>query len=187
MGGGGSPSSPGVFAAFWRAFRKAWRISPCIRRSPGSIELARRSRQKRDARRWTSSSSTGVCGRSSKTIAASKARYSSRCKWLDHRLGRDAVSEGSRTAQEHGPEDCGRKTPVPPNSFASICRRDVMGRPTRQGLQRNSALISSPEGELLGEAHAVRLGGLRAAREAGLTSSDELCDKTPTYSDQGQI
>jgi peptidoglycan/LPS O-acetylase OafA/YrhL len=31
------PSPPGAFAAFWRALRKAWRISPCIRSSPVSI------------------------------------------------------------------------------------------------------------------------------------------------------
>ncbi len=44
---------------------------------PGPDRGGRRSRQKSEASRWTSSCSTGVCGRYSATIAASNVRYSS--------------------------------------------------------------------------------------------------------------
>ena len=42
--------------------RNAHRISACIRNSPVSIAVARRNRRNSDARRCTSSRSTGVCG-----------------------------------------------------------------------------------------------------------------------------
>src|ERR1700730_1702578 len=39
-------SSPRLSSVLWRELRKARRISPCIRKRPVSIEVARRSRQK---------------------------------------------------------------------------------------------------------------------------------------------